>query len=187
MRSCLLTSSAFISACTAPSATNSAFVATTARKFSLSLAKQAASVLPRSPRLVSPELSPASPAMAGRARHHTFRLAVVLLLGLAALIPATSRAQQPSAEAANVTVGLIIDADSPVGRIARTTIPMALDDFYAAFPNASARVRVVQHDSGGDVVAAASAGMDTPPPSLLRPSRAVPDDGSSRACPQRCS
>ncbi|RLM87521.1 glutamate receptor 2.8-like [Panicum miliaceum] len=97
--------------------------------------------------------------MAGRARHPPFRLAVVLLLGLAALIPATSRAQQPPAEAANVTVGLIIDADSPVGRIARTTIPMALDDFYAAFPNASARVRVVQHDSGGDVVAAASAAL----------------------------
>jgi hypothetical protein len=37
---------------------------------------------------------------------------------------------------------LIIDADSPVGRIARTTIPMALDDFYAAYPNSSARVQV---------------------------------------------
>jgi len=127
--------------------------------------------------------------MAGRARHPPFRHVVLLLilLGLAALIPATPRAQQPPPPA-SVTVGLIIDADSPVGRIARTTIPMALDDFYAAFPNASARVRVVQHDSGGDVVAAASAGMDTPPPpSLLRPSRAVPDGGSSRACPQRCS
>jgi len=126
--------------------------------------------------------------MAGRARHPPFRHVVLLLilLGLAALIPATSRAQQQPL--ASVTVGLIIDADSPVGRIARTTIPMALDDFYAAFPNASARVRVVQQDSSGDVVAAASAGMDTPPPpSLLRPSRAVPDGGSSRACPQRCS
>ena len=109
--------------------------------------------------------------MAGRARRPPpFRHVLLLLLGLAALIPATSRAQQQ--RPASVTVGLIIDADSPVGRIARTTIPMALDDFYAAFPNASARVRVVQHDSGGDVVAAASAGMDTPrptPSSLLRP------------------
>ncbi|CAL5064271.1 unnamed protein product [Urochloa decumbens] len=97
--------------------------------------------------------------MAGRARHPPSRLAVALLLGLASLIiPPTSRAQPPPAPA-TVPVGLVIDADSPVGRIARTTIPMALDDFYAAFPNASTRVRLLQHDSGGDVVAAASAAL----------------------------
>ncbi|CAD6219183.1 unnamed protein product [Miscanthus lutarioriparius] len=94
--------------------------------------------------------------MAGRARHPRFRRVFFYLIGLlASLIPATSRAQPPE----TVTVGLIIDADSPVGRIASTTIPMALDDFYAAFPNASARVRLLQHDSGGDVVAAASAAL----------------------------
>ncbi|KAG0543795.1 hypothetical protein BDA96_02G219800 [Sorghum bicolor] len=93
--------------------------------------------------------------MAGLARHPPF-LRVFYLIGLlASLIPATSPAQPPQ----TVTVGLIIDADSPVGRIASTTIPMALDDFYAAFPNASARVRLLQHDSGGDVVAAASAAL----------------------------
>ncbi|WVZ65029.1 hypothetical protein U9M48_014459 [Paspalum notatum var. saurae] len=92
--------------------------------------------------------------MAGRARRHPpFRL-LFLLVSLASLIPATSRAKTTP-----VTVGLIIDAASPVGRIASTTIPMALDDFYAAFPNASARVRVRQHDSAGDVVAAASAAL----------------------------
>lgn len=99
--------------------------------------------------------------MAGRARHPRFRRAFCLIgLLLASLIPATSRAQQPPE---TVTVGFIIDADSPVGRIASTTIPMALDDFYAANPNASARVRLLQHDSAGDVVAATSAGMDTCP------------------------
>ncbi|KXG35671.1 glutamate receptor 2.8 isoform X2 [Sorghum bicolor] len=93
--------------------------------------------------------------MAGLARHPPF-LRVFYLIGLlASLIPATSPAQPPE----TVAVGLIIDADSPVGRIASTTIPMALDDFYAAFPNASARVRLLQHDSGGDVVAAASAAL----------------------------
>lgn len=96
--------------------------------------------------------------MAGRTRDPPIRL-VFFLIGLTSLFPATSWAQPP----VSVSVGLIIDADSPVGRIASTTIPMALDDFYAAFPNASTRVRVVQHDSGGDVVAAASAGMDTCP------------------------
>ena len=107
--------------------------------------------------------------MAGRARHPPF-LRVFYLIGLlASLIPATSPAQPPE----TVAVGLIIDADSPVGRIASTTIPMALDDFYAAFPNASARVRLLQHDSGGDVVAAASAGMDTCPSPPNRPHHSV--------------
>ncbi|KAL6656051.1 hypothetical protein ACP70R_006877 [Stipagrostis hirtigluma subsp. patula] len=90
------------------------------------------------------------------AGHAPRRLFLLLFLGLASLLQSTSRAQPP---AANVTVGLIIDAGSPVGRIASTTIPMALDDFYAAFPNSSARVRVLTHDSGGDVVAAASAAL----------------------------
>ncbi|KAF8695343.1 hypothetical protein HU200_037573 [Digitaria exilis] len=36
---------------------------------------------------------------------------------------------------------------------------MALDDFYASFPNASPRVQLAHHDSAGDVVAAASAAL----------------------------
>jgi ABC-type taurine transport system substrate-binding protein len=86
--------------------------------------------------------------MAGDARFLFF------LIGLAACLLTTSRAQPTE-----VKVGLIIDADSPVGKIARTTIPMALEDFYAAVANSTARVKILQHDSGGDVVAAASAGM----------------------------
>ena len=77
-----------------------------------------------------------------------------LLIGWAASLLATSRAQ-PTV----VKVGLIVDAASPVGKIAATTIPMALEDFYAAFPNFTTRVQILMHDSGGDVVAAASAGM----------------------------
>ncbi|KAL6655758.1 hypothetical protein ACP70R_006584 [Stipagrostis hirtigluma subsp. patula] len=89
--------------------------------------------------------------MAGHAPQRFF------LLGLASLLVlSTSRGQPPPA---TVTVGLIIDAGSPVGKIASTTIPMALEDFYTAFPNSSARVRVLTHDSGGDVVAAASAAL----------------------------
>ncbi|CAN6204522.1 unnamed protein product [Urochloa humidicola] len=99
--------------------------------------------------------------MAGRARHpppFRSRPVAALLLVLASLTPPTSRAQQQPPPV-TFPVGLIIDADSPVGRIARTTIPMALDDFYAAFPNASTRVRLLHHDSAGDVVAAASAAL----------------------------
>jgi hypothetical protein len=80
---------------------------------------------------------------------------VLVLIGFAACsLLATSRAQL-----AEVKVGLIIDAESPVGKIATTTIPMALEDFYAAFPNSSARVKILQYNSSADVVIAASAGM----------------------------
>jgi glutamate receptor, ionotropic, plant len=98
--------------------------------------------------------------VAGRAR---LSLLLLFFTGLGSILPLpTSRGQPAPASATKetVTVGLIIDADSPVGRIANTTIPMALDDFYATYPNSSARVQVLTHDSRGDVVAAASAGMD---------------------------
>uniref|UniRef100_J3MXP4 Glutamate receptor n=1 Tax=Oryza brachyantha TaxID=4533 RepID=J3MXP4_ORYBR len=62
------------------------------------------------------------------------------------------------AQPVTVTVGLIFDGGSPGGKIANTTIPMALDDFYAAFPGSTARVRLEHRDSRGDVVAAAAAG-----------------------------
>ena len=84
-----------------------------------------------------------------------------LLACLAASILLTSRAQPTTPT--EVKVGFIVDAGSPVGKIATTTIPMALEDFYAAYPNSPVRVRILPHDSGGDVVAAASAGMDRRP------------------------
>uniref|UniRef100_M8BYA8 Glutamate receptor n=1 Tax=Aegilops tauschii TaxID=37682 RepID=M8BYA8_AEGTA len=80
-----------------------------------------------------------------------------LLACLAASILLTSQAQP--ATPTEVKVGFIVDAGSPVGKIATTTIPMALEDFYAAYPNSPVRVRILPHDSGGDVVAAASAAL----------------------------
>uniref|UniRef100_A0A0D9XDZ1 Glutamate receptor n=1 Tax=Leersia perrieri TaxID=77586 RepID=A0A0D9XDZ1_9ORYZ len=65
-----------------------------------------------------------------------------------------------SAQPLTVSVGLIIDAGSPVGKIADTTIPMALDDFYTEFPQSPTRVRLHRRDSRGDVVAAASAALE---------------------------
>ncbi|XP_047050391.1 glutamate receptor 2.8-like [Lolium rigidum] len=82
------------------------------------------------------------------------RLVLVLIGFTACCLVATSWAQP-----AEVKVGLIIDADSPVGKIATTTIPMALEDFYAAFPNSTARLKIMQYNSSADVVIAASAGM----------------------------
>ncbi|CAM0951462.1 unnamed protein product [Alopecurus aequalis] len=86
--------------------------------------------------------------MAGNAR------LVFFLIGFAACFVTTSLAQPTE-----VKVGLIIDADSPVGKIATTTIPMALEDYYAAFPNSTARVKILQHNASGDVVDAASAAL----------------------------
>ncbi|VAI17857.1 unnamed protein product [Triticum turgidum subsp. durum] len=60
-----------------------------------------------------------------------------LLACLAASILLTSRAQPTTPT--EVKVGFIVDAGSPVGKIATTTIPMALEDFYAAYPNSSVR------------------------------------------------
>lgn len=91
--------------------------------------------------------------MAGDARARF----LLVMVCLAASILLTSRAQPTTPT--EVKVGLIIDAASPVGMIATTTIPMALEDFYAAFPNSSVRLRILQHDSRGDVVAAASAAL----------------------------
>ncbi|KAG8056831.1 hypothetical protein GUJ93_ZPchr0002g26132 [Zizania palustris] len=83
-------------------------------------------------------------------------LFLLLFLGSASsLFFATSWGQQQT-----VSVGFIIDGGSPVGKIANTTIPMALEDFYAAFPGSSARVRLVHRDSRGDVIAAASAAVE---------------------------
>ncbi|KAK3133387.1 hypothetical protein QOZ80_6AG0535890 [Eleusine coracana subsp. coracana] len=112
-----------------------------------------------SPKQLSILCAVSRPAMAlavatGRARLPLFLLWFMGVAPLLPLVP-TSRGQPPT----TVTVGLIVDAASPVGKIANTTIPMALDDFYAAHPNSSTRVQVLTHDSGGDVVAAASAAL----------------------------
>lgn len=95
--------------------------------------------------------------MAGDARARPGPLFV--LLAFAAALLMTSRAQQPPSPPTDVKVGLIINATSPVGKIVSTTIPMALQDFYATFPDSRARVQILQHDSGGETVAAAAAGM----------------------------
>ncbi|VAI32610.1 unnamed protein product [Triticum turgidum subsp. durum] len=69
--------------------------------------------------------------MAGHA-HAPFLLAC-----FAASILLTAQAQPTTPT--EVKVGFIVDAGSPVGKIATTTIPMALEDFYAAYPNSSVR------------------------------------------------
>jgi hypothetical protein len=64
-----------------------------------------------------------------------------------------------SCQPMNFKVGFIFDPTSPIGMIANTTVPMALDDFYATYPNSTKRVSLVTRSSvGGDIVTSASAG-----------------------------
>ncbi|KAJ3677152.1 hypothetical protein LUZ60_002876 [Juncus effusus] len=58
-------------------------------------------------------------------------------------------------------VGLIFDKSSPVGQIANTTIPLALDDFYRANPDYSTRISLIVRDSpSADIVASASTALE---------------------------
>ena len=57
-----------------------------------------------------------------------------------------------------IPIGVVLDLNSPVGRVAESYMSMALSDFYAVNDNYSTRLTLFKEDSGDDVVAAASAG-----------------------------
>lgn len=59
----------------------------------------------------------------------------------------------------SVDVGVILDLGSPEGKRCRTSISMAIDDFYAAHRNYTTRIILHTRDSDRDVVEAASAGI----------------------------
>ena len=58
----------------------------------------------------------------------------------------------------SVRVGVVLDLKSPVGGIAELCMSMALSDFYEENDNYTTRLALSTKDSGGDVVAATSAG-----------------------------
>ncbi|KAI3455710.1 hypothetical protein Pfo_012373 [Paulownia fortunei] len=64
-----------------------------------------------------------------------------------------------NATAAKADVGIILDFDTTVGKISRTCMSMALEDFYAKRNHST---KIVPHfrDSNSDVVGAASAAID---------------------------
>jgi glutamate receptor, ionotropic, plant len=81
--------------------------------------------------------------------HHLF-ITSLLIIKLSTLT---------SCQPMDFKVGFIFDPTSPNGMIAQTTVPMALDDFYATYPNSTKRVSLVTRSSpGGDIVTSASAG-----------------------------
>jgi ionotropic glutamate receptor len=78
---------------------------------------------------------------------------VILLLLLSAGIGV---AQNTSGGAHEVHVGVILDLGSLVGKIAMTSISLALEDFYAAHQNYSTKLVLHIRDSMSDDVRAAA-------------------------------
>lgn len=77
----------------------------------------------------------------------------VLLCLLAALLGHRTTAADEA-----VNVGVILDLASAPGKRWRTSITMAVEDYYAAHANSTTRVELHFRDSSGDAVSAASAG-----------------------------
>ncbi|CAL5088250.1 unnamed protein product [Urochloa decumbens] len=82
---------------------------------------------------------------------------VILLLLLSAGIGV---AQNSSRGTQEVHVGVILDLGSLVGKIANTSISMALEDFYAAHQNYSTKLVLHIRDSMSDDVGAAAQALD---------------------------
>jgi ionotropic glutamate receptor len=59
-----------------------------------------------------------------------------------------------------VNVGVILDLDTPVGKMAHHCVSMALSDFYARNANRT-KLNLTVKDSRNDVVSASSAGIIT--------------------------
>ncbi|XP_052181360.1 glutamate receptor 2.8-like isoform X2 [Diospyros lotus] len=72
----------------------------------------------------------------------------------------SASAAAAAAAAVEVHVGLIHDSSSIIGKMAKTSISMGLEDFYSIHPNYSTRLVLHPRDSKGDVVRAASAAID---------------------------
>lgn len=70
-------------------------------------------------------------------------------------------ASTPKARAADrtVDVGVILDTSTWIGNISWSCMPMALDDFYAAHPNYTTRLKLHLRDSGKTAFGAADAGI----------------------------
>jgi ionotropic glutamate receptor len=55
-------------------------------------------------------------------------------------------------------VGVVLDLGTPVGKVARTSISIAVEDFYAVHPNYTTQLVFHVRDSMSDDVQAAAAG-----------------------------
>ncbi|CAN6174400.1 unnamed protein product [Urochloa humidicola] len=77
------------------------------------------------------------------------------------LIFSSSAAQNTTGGGANeFHVGVILDLGSLVGKVARTSVSLAVEDFYAACQNCSRKLVLHVRDSGGNDFQAASAAIE---------------------------
>ena len=67
-------------------------------------------------------------------------------------------AQNTTGKTDGFHVGVILDLGSPVGKVARTSVLLAVQDFYAAHRNYSTKLVLHVRDSMGSDIKAASAG-----------------------------
>jgi ionotropic glutamate receptor len=68
-------------------------------------------------------------------------------------------AQNTTSKADEFHVGVILNLGSLVGKVAQTSVSLAVEDFYAAHPNYSTKLVLHIRDSMDSDVQAASAGM----------------------------
>lgn len=79
----------------------------------------------------------------------------VFFLSLLSILLSMCNAQTNTA----FEVGVILDADTPVGRIGMTSLSLALSDFYLSNPNYSTRLALHIRDSRELVTGAAASGI----------------------------
>jgi ionotropic glutamate receptor len=82
------------------------------------------------------------------------RVLLLLLLPISFAIAQNA----PTEEVHEFHVGVILDLGSMVGKIARTSISLAMEDFYAVHQNYSTKIVLHIRDSMSDDVQAASEG-----------------------------
>lgn len=68
----------------------------------------------------------------------------------------------------DVDVGVVLDFDSYVGKMSKTSVELAVEDFYRAHQNYTTRLVLHFRDSRNNAVEAASAGESCVLPSFLR-------------------
>lgn len=83
--------------------------------------------------------------------------AILFLLLL--LLVDLGAAQNTTGKAAEFHVGVILNLGSLVGKVSRTSISLAIEDFYAAHQNYSTKLVLHVRDSMASDIQAASAGM----------------------------
>jgi len=86
---------------------------------------------------------------------------------------ATTRCSHGDTRTTPFPVGLLLDLDTLVGKMGRTSISMAIDDFYNLNRNYTTRVVLHTRNTNNDVVQAAAAGIynlsSVPVPQLFCP------------------